>query len=275
MKILFTDLDGTLLHSHTYSSDPARPALDVLRNQGIPLVFCTSKTRPEVELWRIRLGNSDPFIVENGGAIYVPSGSLPAPVPGAVRRDGYEVLEFGTRYQDLVDALRAAAAESGCGVLGFHDMSLADVATRSLLPVSQAELAKRREYDEPFEVLGPWGTHRLLEAIDRRGMHWTRGDRFYHITGGNSKAEAVRRLIALYRNAFGDVTTIGVGNAYNDTEFLRSVDVPIIVQSRFASALKKEIPHAIVTRDPGPHGWNCAVMEAVSTGCARVVGGAG
>ena len=65
---MFTDLDGTLLHPHTYSSDPARPALDTLKRLGIPVVFCTSKTRPEVELWRQRLGVTDPFIVENGGA---------------------------------------------------------------------------------------------------------------------------------------------------------------------------------------------------------------
>ncbi|HVX65565.1 MAG TPA: HAD-IIB family hydrolase [Bryobacteraceae bacterium] len=262
-KILFTDLDGTLLHPHTYSTDPARPALDTLKRLGIPVVLCTSKTRPEVEYWREKLDITDPFIVENGGAIYIPRGYFPFPLTGTRRRGEYDVVECGTPYAELVATLKAASTESGCGVLGFHEMSLADIAVRSLLPVRQAELARQREYDEPFEVLGPWGTHRLLEAIERRGKRWTRGDRFYHITGDNSKAAAVRRLAALYARAFGELSIIGVGNAHNDTELLRAVDIPIIIQSRFAATLRRAIPHATVTRDPGPHGWNDAVLEVV------------
>ena len=93
--------------------------------------------------------------------------------------------------------LKVAAREAGCQVLGFHDMSVAEVCLRSRLPVLQAELAKYREYDEPFEILGH-GSYRLLEAIERRGKRWTRGDRFYHVLGHIGKAEPARRLIALY-----------------------------------------------------------------------------
>jgi mannosyl-3-phosphoglycerate phosphatase len=267
MRILFSDLDGTLLHSHTYSSEPAAPALELLRRLGIPLIFCTSKTRAEVELWRGRLGNAEPFIVENGGAVYVPLGYFPFSLPFTARRQGYEVIEFGSPYSSLVETLQRASNESGCGVLGFQRMSLADIAIRTRLPVSQAELAKQREYDEPFEIVGS-GTHRLLEAIERRGRRWTRGDRFYHITGNNSKAQAVRLVTALYAKAFGEVTTFGAGNAHNDADFLRAVDIPLIIQSRFAAALKKAVPRGIVSSSPGPHGWNDAVIEAVSAGLA-------
>lgn len=73
----------------------------------------------------------------------------------------------------------------------------------------------------------------------------------------------MRRLAALYARAFGALTIIGVGNAHNDTDLLRAVDVPIIIQSRFATALRRAVPHAIVTRAPGPDGWNDAVLEAL------------
>jgi mannosyl-3-phosphoglycerate phosphatase len=271
MRILFSDLDGTLLHSHTYSSDPARPALEQLKRLGIPVIFCTSKTRAEVELWRQRLENVEPFIVENGGAVYLPHGYFPFTLPFTAQRDGYDLIEFGTPYSELVETLRDASSESGCGVLGFYEMSLADIAIRTLLPISQAVLAKQREYDEPFEIVGS-GTHRLLEAIERRGKRWTRGDRFYHITGNNSKAEAVRLVTALYAKASEEVSTIGVGNAHNDADFLRAVDVPLLIQSRYAAALKKAVPHAIVSAYPGPHGWNEAVLEAVSFGLTGAAG---
>lgn len=263
MKIVYTDLDGTLLHLQTYSADEAQPALDALKREGVPLIFCTSKTRAEVELWRTALDNEHPFIVENGGAIYIPKGYFGFPVPGARERDGYEVLEFGFPYCQLVEALRKASKESGCEVLGFHDMSLAEVSLRTLLPVRQAQLAKVREYDEPFEILrGP--THTLLNSIEAQGKRWTRGDRFYHIMGNNDKASAVRGLTELYERAYGTVETVGIGDGHNDVTFLGGVDQPIIIQGRFAVALKKSVPLGKVTTMPGPHGWNEAVLQVMA-----------
>ncbi len=260
MKIVFSDLDGTLLHLQTYSSEAARPALEALKSRGIPLVFCTSKTRSEVEFWRERLGNAHPFIVENGGAIFIPEGYFGRPLRGAARRDGYEVVEFGKPYEQVVAHLRSASAESGCQVLGFNDMTVAEISIRTLLPVQQAELAKRREYDEPFVILGQ-GTHSLLRALEQRGGRWTRGDRFYHATGNNDKAQAVRCLAELYRKRHGNIETLGIGDGHNDIAFLGAVDVPIIIRSAFAAELRKAVPNSRVTQAPGPHGWNEAVLE--------------
>jgi mannosyl-3-phosphoglycerate phosphatase len=138
MQVIFSDLDGTLLHPQSYSFEAAEPALSVLRQQHFPLVLCTSKTRAEVELWRERLGTPHPFIVENGGAAYVPAGYFPFAIDQAVQRDGYEVIEFGTPYAELVLALQDAAGETGCEALGFNQMSLADISLRTALPVNQS-----------------------------------------------------------------------------------------------------------------------------------------
>ncbi|MCE5311259.1 MAG: HAD-IIB family hydrolase [Acidobacteriales bacterium] len=263
MKVLFTDLDGTLLDARTYSFEAARPALDTLRQKGVPLVICTSKTRAEVELWRTRLGIDHPFIVENGGAVYIPKGYFPFKIPNAIQRNNCLLLEFGTPYEQLVAALKQLSRETGCETLGFSSMSVAELSLRSLLPIQQAELAKRREYDEAFEILSS-GSYRLLEAIERRGLKWTRGDRFYHIMGSNDKASAVARLVELYRKAHGDILTIGVGDGWNDVRFLSSVDVPVLVRSRFDTAIKRAEPRCRVTDAPGPHGWNTAVLDLLA-----------
>ena len=251
MKIVISDLDGTLLSPRTYSFEAARRALTMLRDKKVPLILCTSKTRAEVEVWRERLELDYPFIVENGGAIYIPPGYFPFPVEESVR--------FGIPYLELVRCLREASEESGCEVKGFHDMSVAEVSLRTRLPIRQAELAKQREFDEPFEIVGSQ-TGALLAAIERRGMRWTRGDRFYHITGENDKSTAVRYLSELYRRAWGDVHTIGVGDGHNDTMFLQSVDTPIVVRSPFALVLKVAVPRSHVTRVTGTEGWNEAIM---------------
>lgn len=273
MILLFSDLDGTLLDSRTYSYEAARPALEAIGRRGIPLVIVTSKTKAEVELWRRRFGNTDPFIVENGGAIYIPSGYFPFRVHGARQRQGYEVIELGTPYQKLVAGLRQASRESGCEALGFSDLSVADICRRTLLTVQQAEFAKQREYDEPFEILGP-GTYRLLGAIEQQGLRWTRGDRFYHVTGGSDKVQAVTRLIELFRRSAGDVLSIGVGDGPNDVNFLNAVDLPIIVHSRFADNVRRAVPHALASRLPGPHGWNDVVLRAISTAGVATAAGA-
>jgi mannosyl-3-phosphoglycerate phosphatase len=68
--IVFTDLDGTLLDQVTYSYRASLPALRKLQALKMPVILCSSKTRAEIEpLWR-ELILEDPFIVENGGAIY-------------------------------------------------------------------------------------------------------------------------------------------------------------------------------------------------------------
>src|SRR6266545_4005865 len=111
MKAIFSDLDGTLLNPQTYSFEPAKAALQLVEQQGVPLVFCTSKTRAEVEYWRRLTENRHPFVVENGGAVYIPRRYFPFAVPGARQRDDYHVIEYGRPYEDLVASLHAASSE--------------------------------------------------------------------------------------------------------------------------------------------------------------------
>ena len=261
--VVITDLDGTLLDHETYTFDAARPALDRLRREGIPLVLCTSKTRAETEELRRALENEHPFIVENGGAVVIPDGYFPFPIPGdrIETAAGSTTVMIGDRYRDLVAALARAARESGVPVRGFAQMTDADVAAATGLPLPEARLARQREFDEPFEVLDDGDAAPLLDAITRAGKRWTAGGRFYHITGASDKAKAVRVLIDLYRRRLGDVTTVGLGDAPNDATFLRQVDVPIVVASARSSEVASVVPGSTVTRLSGPSGWNEAVLE--------------
>jgi mannosyl-3-phosphoglycerate phosphatase len=260
MLIVFTDLDGTLLDHKSYSFDAARPALALLKDMGIPLVLVTSKTRAEVEVWRERLDNHDPFIVENGGALYMPRNYFPLTLQAPAHRDGYAVIEFGAPYNELVETLRAASSESQCRVIGFHDMSIQEVSLRCGISMDLAVLAKRREYDEPFEVLDPCADQ-LLKCIESRKKQWTRGGRFYHILGANDKSHCVRLLTHFYQRAFGEVSTVGLGDGLNDARFLKAVDIPIVIKSAESSRLLAKVPRARLSDIPGSEGWNLAVME--------------
>jgi predicted mannosyl-3-phosphoglycerate phosphatase (HAD superfamily) len=45
--IVVSDLDGSLLDHYSYSSEDAKPALDLLRQLDLPLILNTSKTLRE------------------------------------------------------------------------------------------------------------------------------------------------------------------------------------------------------------------------------------
>jgi mannosyl-3-phosphoglycerate phosphatase len=263
MNLVFTDLDGTLLDPETYSWEAARPALDLLRRRSIPWVLVTSKTRAEVEHLRAQLRNEHPFIVENGGAAFIPAGYWPAPVPESKRRDGYEVLEWGTPYAELTAGLRRASEASRCRVRGFSGMAGEAVAALCGMSGEEARLAKQREYDEPFLILDPDRSEALAGAIEEQGLHWTRGGRFWHILGANEKAGAVRALSAVFRTLHGPVRSIGLGDALNDAGFLNEVSEAILIRSPQSAELLARVPHGVVTERPGPAGWNQAILALI------------
>ena len=261
--IVVSDLDGTLLDHTTYAFDAARAALERLYDARVPLVLCTSKTRAEVEPIRAALRNAHPFIVENGGGVYVPLGYFPFEIDGAERRGEYAVIPLGDPYAELTRALDSASRATGVGVRGFASMTDDEVAAETGLALAEARLAREREFDEPFAVTEPARALELLAAIEREGKRWTSGGRFHHITGANDKAAAVRLLVTLYRRQLGDVRTVGLGDAPNDAEFLTVVDVPILIASPRVDRLRALVPGGQVTTLGGPAGWNAAVLAVL------------
>jgi mannosyl-3-phosphoglycerate phosphatase len=127
VALVATDLDGTLLDGATYDFAPARPAVEALRRAGIPLVLCSSKTRAEMVPLAAAIGAPGPLVVENGGAVVHPGGSvlvlgadrarLLAELPGVAREAGVRVVPFAEMSADCtssatISASRALAASS-------------------------------------------------------------------------------------------------------------------------------------------------------------------
>ncbi|MCR4396764.1 MAG: HAD-IIB family hydrolase [Candidatus Saccharicenans sp.] len=153
--VIFTDLDATLLDHRTYSCRAALPVLKKVEKKGIPVVLCTSKTRAETEVLSGKLGLKHPFIVENGGAIFIPDGYFPDSYYKllglkALKKDNYRVIQLGTSYRHLRSALKMMEKTLARKLIGFGDLSRREIAEITGLSQKEAELARRREYDEPF-----------------------------------------------------------------------------------------------------------------------------
>lgn len=254
--LIVTDLDGTLLHPETYSFEPARPALTLIKEKGIPLILCSSKTRRELEVWRERLGNTHPFISENGGGIFVPKGYFQFPVEGQTR-NGYTVITLGRPYSEIRRIFLEIRERLGIKARGFGDMGVEEIAHLTGLPLIDVGLAREREFDEPF--IFEEGEKRIgefLNAIEEVGLHWTQG-RFYHILGDNDKGKAFEILKGLYRRAYGDIKMIGLGDNLNDLPLLQEVDYPVLVRRADGGYdTRIDLPSLIKAKGVGPEGWN-------------------
>jgi mannosyl-3-phosphoglycerate phosphatase family protein len=262
--IIFTDLDGTLLHPKTYSFDEASPALKLIRQRDIPLILCSSKTSAELEVYRKRLNNKHPFISENGGGLFVPEGYFPFPV-GNEMRGGCWFTIFGSPYKELRNVLADLRERLSTKVRGFGDMSTQEIAALSGLPEAEAVLAKMRDFDEPFIFEeADADVDAFLQAIEARGYHWTRG-KFYHIIGENDKGKAATFLKRLYENQYGPILSIALGDNLNDLPLLRVVDNPVLVRQADGSyETSVSLPNLIKADGIGPQGWNRAIMRLLA-----------
>lgn len=264
--IIFTDLDGTLLHPKRYAFEEAKPALRLIKEIGIPLILCSSKTRAEMEVYLKKLENKHPFVSENGGGISIPKGyfqSVGCGVP-TFCSSRYDSIILGTPYHEIRKIFIELRQQFNAKVKGFGDMTIRDVAALSGLTQEEAALAKEREFGEPFIFEGKTD-EAFLEAIEERGLHWTQG-RFFHIMGNNDKGKAVKILKHLYEKAFGEVVTIGLGDGFNDLPMLKEVDHPVLIpktDGRYDERV--DLPNLKKAKGTGPSGWNEAVIQTLKT----------
>ena len=263
--LIFTDLDGTLLDHETYSFEPALPALKILKEKNIPLIICTSKTRAEIEKIRSLLQNADPFISENGGAIFIPKEYFSHPFPVDREESDYFIIELGTPYNELRKVFNHMRAISPDKLRGFADLTAKQVADLCGFSPEEANLAKKREYDEPFILENEAMEERIQEMADRSNLRITRGGRFFHLIGGNDKGKAVLKLIDIYREKIKHIQTIALGDSLNDLPMLKAVDYPILVQKpdrSYDPSVKLE--NLILATGSGPLGWCNAVLKILN-----------
>jgi len=262
--IIFTDLDGTLLDQNTYSFEPAQPALSLIRQKGIPLILSSSKTRAEIEFYRVKMENNHPFVSENGAAVFVPQGYFSFPFPYDREIEGSFVLELGTFYLQIIEVLESIKAETGIKITGFSDLTVEELASICGSSLKEAEFAKKREYDEAFIIEGEEREIEIVKRkIDEKGMNYVWGGRFHHILGRNDKGKADEILNELYENQYFSIWTIGIGDSLNDIPLLFAVDHPIFLKeegSPFLEALRL-CQNLTIVNGTGPKAWNEAILN--------------
>jgi mannosyl-3-phosphoglycerate phosphatase len=261
--IIFSDLDGTLLDHDTYAYTDALDALQLIKDQKIPVILCSSKTRLEIEWYRQRLSLEDPFISENGAAIFIGTETLAVHDVPFVEHGSYKVIELGTPYHNIKKSFAEIKTETELNLFGFSEMSVAQVAEFTGLSADMAALAQVRDYSEPFLFMEEESKMEVLDkAARKRGLQITRGGRFYHLIGDNDKGKAVRILKKLYDKAGISTISIGLGDSLNDLPMLENVDVPVLVKKKTGGyELCPGFKKMVFAPGIGPKGWNRVVLN--------------
>ena len=264
-QIIFSDLDGTLLDRTTYSYDKALPTIEYLRERGVPIVFCSAKTRVEQEVYQHKLKVFHPFIVENGGAIFIPTNYFSFSFDFQKTLQDYLVIELGTPYEQIRKSLDKIRQESKLQFKGYGDMSIEEIADVTGLDEESARLARSREYTETimFDAADE-EVEKALEKIKQAGLDYAHGGRFYEVMAGNDKGKATSILTGLYRRQWDKVSTIGIGDSLNDLPMLETVDSPVLVQQPEGTWEQINIPQLYKIEGIGPEGWTRAVRELVT-----------
>jgi mannosyl-3-phosphoglycerate phosphatase family protein len=252
--IVFSDVDGVLLHPSAGSVARAGAALERLTDESVSVVLCSLKTRAELEILQHQLGLRQPFIAEAGSAVFVPFGYFPHRPQQARAVAGYDVIEFGRPYDDVVRKLGQAAARAGVRIAGFSEMSVDAVARCCGLPAFDARLMKLRDYVELFTYRGGAQQERepLVRALESMRLACTCRGSFDAVGGVVHPGAAVAALKTLYARHHERVITIGMADGFASPGHLAAMDAKVIVHDE---------PGVSGAIDAGD--WAEAIVEAV------------
>ncbi len=215
--------------------------LDFIKQNGIELIFTTSKTKKECETLQKKMGVFAPFIVENGACVYYPDG---------------EIDLLGIAHKEIKTFIDSVRVEFN--ILSFSNMKIEEIMEYTLFDYEQSKCAKNRDFSEPFLIYDERRLTELEVLAEANGMKILKGGRFYHCVGINQgKGEAVKKTLINYPNKM----TIGLGDNYNDVSMLEVVDIPVLIPHHEGRYIDIEIRNLIKAPHKGSLGWNEALKK--------------
>ena len=253
---IVTDLDGTLMDEN-YDISPARKTLKLLSNLNIPVIPCTSKTASEVRYFRKENGLSDPFIVENGAAVY-----------GYNEHNSSEwELILGKSYKDLRIILFKISKIVNFKLTPLNDLNHSQIFDLTGLSDQGIKRALDRKWSVPF--LNP--PDEIFEKIKlvchSYNVHIFKGNRMSHLLSNEShKGEAVNKLKIYLQNK--DVNIIALGDSQNDLPLLEYADISIVIPG--LNGPNKYLMNGInqgsfiLANAPHAQGWSNSIEEVIN-----------
>ena len=246
--IIITDLDGSLLDSHSYKWCEAESWLAYFRKRAIPVVFCTSKTQAEVlQLQQQMQLEQMPYICENGAVlaidqqIYLPS-----------------TIQHAKNYQQIVTLLEHLRSTHQFKFSGFADATLQQLMQWTGLDAQAATYAKMRQASEPiYWQDSPENLRKFRDCLQDHQLSMIQGGRFWHVMNqGSDKSCALAWLRQHYQKKQQQVLCIGLGDSPNDLLFLQQTEYSIVIRSAHSALMQFAADKQVYfTQSSATKGW--------------------
>ncbi len=251
-----SDVDGTLMDD-SYDLNPAKETIKLLQELSIPVILCTSKTAAEVKVIRKELNLTDPYIVENGGAIYGES---------LTRVNGEIIL--GEKYEILENILSIISKEINYDLKPLNNISDQEATELTGLKGHSLELMRDRHWSMPF--LNPPETkeREINFCCKRFNVEIFRGNRMSHMLSINSNKGKAIESLKTYSNHL-NIKIIGLGDSPNDLPLLLKSDYKIVIPSPSGPNLKlleklKDYKFTLAS-EPNGYGWKSEINKLINT----------
>lgn len=261
--VIFTDLDGTFLNHDDYSFLESNEALSLIDKKKIPFIFTTSKTKVEVEILQKKVGIKEPFITENGAAIFIPKNYQGLDFSFLDEFEDYNILQLGLSYNQILSFYNKYKEEFS--MEGFSDMSVEDIVKYTGLSIEDATKSKNRDFTEPFLLKDESKLQNLQNLARTDNIKITKGGRFYHLIGQyQDKGKAVKKAKEILEKVFKEkIRALGLGDGPNDIAMFENVEVPIIIKNHEDQYVLCDVKNIQKSAFKGSKGWNEMVIKNV------------
>ena len=250
-----TDVDGTLM-DHSYDLTPAKETIKILQKLSIPIILCTSKTASEVKVIRGELGLNDPYIVENGAAIYGES---------LEKVNGKIIL--GEKYKTLEEILDFISKEIDYKLVPLNNLTDHEATELTGLKGNSLTLMRDRHWSMPF--LNPPNSleEKIKICCKTLNVDIFKGNRMSHLLSSNSnKGKAINALKKYSNNQ--NIQIIGLGDSPNDLPLLLNSDIKIVIpgedgpNQNLLNQLKDF--KFILASEPNGYGWKNEINKLLN-----------
>ena len=243
-----SDVDGTLM-DHSYDLTPAKEL-------SIPVILCTSKTASEVNVIRNELKLNDPYIVENGAAIYGESLS---------KVNGKIIL--GEKYKILENILTSISKEINFYLKPVNNLTDKEVTALTGLEGYSIELMKDRHWSVAFLNPPESMEEQIYMCCKKYNVEIFKGNRMSHLLSiYSNKGKAINELKKYADNK--NILIIGLGDSPNDLPLLLNSDIRIVIPG--PSGPNMELLNKLkgyqftLANEPNGYGWKNEITKLMN-----------
>ena len=254
--VIFTDLDGSLLHRDTFQFDTIKDYIKSLVNKGVIIIPNSSKTEKEIEKFNEELGVNLPYISENGSSIHglnLITSNFPDKL--ILSREKEELLKIfenkvPERLKEKCLQILKMSKKEKENILGQKDEKL--------------KYALNRKYTLPILFNGDKNEkNRLVKILNSNSLTLQEGGRVSNLCDNINKVKSMNRVIKILKKTEDKIKTIAVGDNFNDLEMLRNCDIPCLVFNDQFTLDQINIENLVFSNKPSPEGWADVIKMAL------------